>query len=46
MHTQNFRRALTRAAAVIGIALSLTGCIVVPYGGGPGYYRPHRYYYY
>ncbi len=39
----SFRRNLTRIAAVVGIAISLGGCIVVP---GPGYYRPHRYYYY
>ena len=40
------RRTLTRVAAVIGIAISLGGCFIAPYGAGPGYYRPHRYYYY
>jgi hypothetical protein len=32
-----------RAAAVIAAAMLLSGCVVVP--AGPGYYHPHRYYY-
>ena len=41
--TRHLRRRLTQVAAAIGIAITLGGCIVAPY---PGYYRPHRYYYY
>ena len=37
-------RHLVRLLAVIGVAATLGGCIVEPIG--PGYYRPHRYYYY
>lgn len=32
-----------RAAAVVAAAILLSGCVVVPVG--PGYYHPHRYYY-
>ena len=40
------RRRLVRMLAAFGIAATLGGCIVVPGGGGPGYYRPHYYHYY
>ena len=33
---------LLRAAAAIGLAVVLSGCVVYP--AGPGYY-PHRYHY-
>jgi hypothetical protein len=39
------RRHLIRALAALGIAATLGGCIVVPVGPGPGYYRPHYYRY-
>ena len=41
---RNSRR-LIRILAAFGIAITLSGCIVVPVGPGPGYYRP-RYYRY
>ncbi len=40
------RRRLIRALAVLGIAATLGGCIVVPVGGGGYYHRPHHYHYY
>lgn len=39
------RRRLIRVMAALGIAATLGGCIVVPVGPGPGYYRPHYYHY-
>jgi hypothetical protein len=33
------RRAI-RLAAAIGVAITLSGCIIAPY---PGYYHPHYY---
>ena len=42
--TQN--RRWVRLLVALGLAATLGGCIVVPVGGGPGYYRPHPHYYY
>lgn len=39
-------RRLVRLLVALGLAATLGGCIVVPLGGGPGYYRPHPHYYY
>ena len=39
-------RRLVRLLVALGLAATLGGCIVVPVGGGPGYYRPHPRYYY
>lgn len=45
MTRSRFRRTLVRVATVIGVAITLGGCLVVPVG--PGYYhRPYRGYYY
>lgn len=43
-HTKH--RRLVRLLVALGLAATLGGCIVVPVGGGPGYYRPHPRYYY
>ncbi len=40
-----FRHRLIQVLAALGIAATLGGCIVVPVGPGPGYYRPHYYRY-
>jgi hypothetical protein len=32
-----------RVAAVLAAAVMLSGCVVYP--AGPGYWHPHRYYY-
>ena len=40
-----FGRRLLQVLAALGIAATLGGCIVVPVGPGPGYYRPHYYRY-
>lgn len=43
MSKPRFRR-LAQVLAALGIAVTLSGCIVVPVGA-PGYYRPHPYRY-
>lgn len=45
MNNKRLRSMTVRVAAVVGVALTLGGCLVVP--AGPGYWhRPYRYYYY
>ncbi len=39
-------RRWVRLLVALGLAATLGGCIIVPVGGGPGYYRPHPHYYY
>lgn len=35
---------LIKAAAILGLAVTLSGCVVYP--AGPYYYHPHRWGYY
>lgn len=47
MRSAKVRRLMVRVVVALGLAATLSGCVVAPLGP-PGYYRPrpYRYYYY